>query len=556
MLQIKPTVDFTAGLKAPSPPINFITLCLLEKARLRRGDAGIVAGDPGIVAALIELWLSTPDTAVAQKAHQVFLGLLLADEETQVLGITASKGQQEPYHLSLMWRRVFRDKDIYGSLFKICSLTTVGQQGQLNGREKTIAQARLMDLLAKIDCESVRSSSIPEVEQQYGVKNGGLLEFAAVHMVNFQDDVLMHMTLIDFYAELLARDHSLIRSHDLIEPSPHSSFTLDFLIQHSLHSRTLSYYLEPSRHDSIDISYLYSRSANYLSTYCSNFPAHFLSSSPSIVEPTISRLTLVFSEMSSGHWAQNMTPRHDLHVLASIPRKALLPQPDVISPLFLVPCQWPNADALHTLASVFQGPKDHGLGSGRSDLENGSGERSAARALYFLYLNQHPDLWKHVVRVADSIALKDAALAAIALIGAVITASWLPLTAETDPSLLALPSENELAHMCHSAAHLPPSGVLALLASPALESVIPNLLRPAQTFSNLVGGGKGDVESAVYKVAAAKFDTLVQLSTKLKEVVAETGQLSDVSTAVDKRLAQGILGGSNEAGSRVGTLEL
>ncbi|KAL9004703.1 MAG: hypothetical protein Q9188_002478 [Gyalolechia gomerana] len=551
---IQPPVDFIAGLSAPSSPINLVTLCLLDKAKLRRSDAGIVAGKPDVVASLIKLWLSTPDTAVAQKAHDVFLGLLTADEVGQDYTAVGS-ADHEPYCQSLMWRRVFRDKDIYGSIYQICSLSTAGQEGQLSKRDKTVAQARLLDLLAKIDCESVRTSQIAEVETSYGVKDGGLLEFASVKMVDYEDDVLMHMTLIDFFAEILKPDHSRIQALEISSQNSHSSFTLDFLIRTSLHSRTLSFYLDTSKHSSLDLTYLYSRSANYLSTYCTHYPAHFLSSS-SVSNGALGRLSEVLGGMSPGRWAQGLTPKHDLHVLASLPGVALLPDSNSDSPLFMLTAKPPNEDALQTLATVFRGPARKVQATDVLVSHDESIQKSAARALYYLYFNQYPQLWQDVVKAAETVALKDAALAAIALMEAFISASWGPLPSRADDGPSELPTETQLAETCHSSQALPPTGLLAILAPPALETVLPYLFRPAQTFSNLVGGGKGDVESAAYRVAAAKYDTLLALKSRLKEFVEETGQLGEVLATVDKRLALGVLGGQSDVGGRIGTLEL
>lgn len=558
MLDIDPPVDFAAGLKALFPSINLVTLSLLEKAKFKSSDAGIVAGKPDIVAALIELWLSTTDTTVASEAYSVLLGLLTAGERHKEAATTTSQHRPEHYEQSLMWRRVFRDKDIYDSIFRICSLTNAGQNGQLGKRDKTVAQARLLDLLVKIDCESIRRPQIAEVESRYGVKDGGLMEFAALKMVDYKDDVLMHMTLIDFFADLLKPEHSMVETHDFASYQLSSKSHEDLNLR-GTHTRTLSYYLDATKHSSLDSTYLYGRSANYLATYCSYHPAHFLSFQP-VVDSTVARLLEVLGKMKPGQWAQGLTPKHDLHVLASLPRQALLPTPTSASPLFLLSARPPNEDALQTLVAVFQGPKNEHYTDDHIDTDTESQQRSAARALYWLYLDQYPTLWQDVVRAAETVALKDAALAAIALINAIITASWASLPSDPDPDLnqapYALPTEQQLATKCHASQDLPSTGLLAILSPPALETILPYLLRPAQTFSNLVGGGKGDVESAAYRVAAAKYDVLLSLKSRLQEYVQETGQLKEVVAMVNKRLAMGPMGGNSEIGGRVGTLDL
>ena len=82
VLSIDPPVDFVAGLVAPSPPVNTITLNLLQKAQHRIGDIGIVAGKADVVGALVRLWLCSNETAVARLAHDVISGLLQAEVES------------------------------------------------------------------------------------------------------------------------------------------------------------------------------------------------------------------------------------------------------------------------------------------------------------------------------------------------------------------------------------------------------------------------------------------------------------------------------------------
>lgn len=541
VLNIKPKVDFVSGLSTSSTPINLITLHLMQKASQNKADAGLAAASIDTMAALFKLWLSTPDTAVAQKALTVISALLHAD------GVQL---QTEPFHQSLVWRRVFRDRDIYGLIFSICSHTTAGEEGQLSKRNKTVAQARLLDLLLKIDCELVRNLQIPEIETRYGVKRGGIMEFAAVHMVNYEDDIIMHTTLIDFFADLILTG---------------SQPALDFLIDHGLHDRTISYYIEPQKHNSLDLVYIYSRSADYLSNYSLNFGAHLIQRH-TVLKSILLRLSAVFDKLSSNPQVQ--TKPHDLHVLVSLPLNSLLPQSFVDSPFLLLHANLGDADILKTLATVFRGSTRQS--SFHSPLANNSQQmdtsrsqdNKAARVLYFLYLNRYPNFWKQIVQAAETLALKDVALAAIEVINAVITANWEPLPAESPGSSredpFALPSEQELAQKCHSEAQpMPSSGILAILSSPAVETLVPYLIRPAQTFNNLVGG-TGDSESAAYKVAVAKYDVLKTFHERVQGLGLghDTFQLHDILAPVEARIARGPMGGITEVGGRIATLDL
>lgn len=543
VLSIDPPVDFVAGLGPPSPPVNTTTLNLLQKAQHRIGDVGIVAGKADAVGALVRLWLCSPDTAVARLAHDVISGLLQAEVGGQE-DTVSTRGKW-------MWRRMFRDRDIYGSIFSICSLTTIGQDGQPSKRDKTVAQARLLDMILRIDGDVVRQSQIPEIEEQYGVNEGGLLHFAAIHMVDYRNDVLMHVNLLDFYATYLSGKQKMLsqRSEQITNPSTRpSTFPLDFLRQHHIHERSLAYYLDPNAQDPVDVSFLYGRSANYLSTWASIYPNKFLE--PRVVEATLGRLSNVLRNVSAGQWAQGRAPKDDLHVVASLPRVVLIPRRQSPSPLFLIPSKPPNPDAFLTLAYIFNGSHD-------SALETSNTENAVARALYYLYIEQHPDFWRQVVTAAETVALKEVALAALSLMTAVITAHWavLPSTTSSSDTSFALPTESALAHKCH-APSLPATGIEAIMTEPAIGIVIPYLLKPAQTFSNLVGGGRGDVESAAYKVAVAKHETLIRLHEKLKDWVGNHSEAQQMLGTVARRVAQGPMGGTSEVGGRVGTMEL
>lgn len=166
-----------------------------------------------LVQSLIQAWLSTPHVEVGEKATRVLGNLLEVDcdhrssagLDTKMSGLSISSGM--PPGQGLLWRRVFHDRDIYDSLFALCSSKTIGTDpGQLDERQKSLAQARLLRILprlAVLDFRSITRTHFPDVERTYGVAQPGLLYFATVDMVNKSDDMLMHITLIDFFAEFL-----------------------------------------------------------------------------------------------------------------------------------------------------------------------------------------------------------------------------------------------------------------------------------------------------------------------------------------------------------------
>ena len=305
VLAIRPPIDFVAGLSAPVSSINLITLSLLKKASLVESDSDIVAGQPAIVAALVRLWLRTTDTEVARRSHLTLKGLLMAGRE--------GASTVSPIDQNLMWRRVFRDRDIYGSIFALCSLKTLGLDGQLSKTGKTTAQARLLDLLLLIDSEPVRCSQFPDIERIYDVGDGGgLLSFATTHMIDFTNDTIMQLVLINFCTEFLR------------SPSPmsDSSKALDFLVKAGIHSRIVSYYTDPGPIDTLDQNFVYTPAASYVSAYARYCPSHLLGDS-SILGSILKRLSTLFDAA----FPKSQPP--DIMVLVTLPKAALRMKPQL-----------------------------------------------------------------------------------------------------------------------------------------------------------------------------------------------------------------------------------
>jgi hypothetical protein len=159
-----------------------------------------------------------------------------------------------------------------------------------------------------------------------------------------------------------------------------------------------------------------------------------------------------------------------------------------------------------------------------------------------LFISKKPNTFSDIIRHADTVAMKENALAALKLLGALVTASW---SAESIPDI----SANDLSYARLSS--FPKTG-LDLILDPSISGgVLPALLKPATSFSNLVGG-RGDAENAAYQVAMAKFDVLKALGRQLEE----SGGREDVLFMVKRRVNEGPWGSSGSAGSRIATLEL
>ena len=150
--------QYLMGLESLDKDVNILTLNLLSKAAASPSGIGLVAGKADVIQAWIKRWLTTPDIAVAERATEVLENFLLIGADSE----------QATVEENLMVRRVFHDRDIYESLFSLCSLQTLGFSGQPDKNQKTIAQARLLDLLVKIDNPGspIRVSQFPEIERR------------------------------------------------------------------------------------------------------------------------------------------------------------------------------------------------------------------------------------------------------------------------------------------------------------------------------------------------------------------------------------------------------
>jgi hypothetical protein len=552
VLAFDPPVNFAAGLDvgfdAPEGmmlPFNRLMLALLEKATASSSDAATVAAKPEVVQALVKLWLCSADTGVSTTASKLLIDLLRVDHE-----VFEHPAQQVPSGgQGLMWKRIFGDRNVYGTFFEACSFKT--QVLKLSKNQRTLAQARLLEWLptvTRMDWGTVSRSHHTDIESASGLTDGeGLLDFAALHMVDFADDVLMYRCLIDFFADLL----DVMLEKETPATSVEKSTALDYLTEKGLHDRTANIYLQSTAEmDVMESMFLYGPSANYLATYASLYPRHFQASN---MPKKVNTRLMEALAMSSAKWAHSESPKHDLHLLASLPRATLLPAAEGPAawktiPLSLLPSKVTNPDALNTLATVFHGPSRKIITfpstspmtdepSPQEELE-----AAAARALYMNYLANNSNIWSDITTHADTVALKDLALSALNCLQAVITANW-----STKPSL-ALPT---------STMATPPSGHLAILSPPALEYTLPYLIKPAQTFSNLVGG-RGDSESSAYKVATAKWDALKALhSALITQVELEPGQgFEDILATLSKRLAAGAMSNEGEIGGRIETVQL
>ncbi|KAI4959123.1 hypothetical protein J4E86_002844 [Alternaria arbusti] len=530
-------IDFEIGLDLKATPFHSLILTLLEKATTSSTDAQALANRPAVILAIVRLWLCTQDAGVATQAEELLTSLLEVSKNEPVS--IDGKSSLHTYGTGPMWRRLFSDRDISSLYYHYTSLKdlTSPPQPLLNKRDKTISQARLLSWLPRVaamDWNAVTSPYNLEVEKEVGLKEGqGLLHYAALKMVDTEDDMLMHMTLLQFYSTLITT----------VKAKPHlshydSSLALDFLIEEGVHKGIVDFHT--SNNPSLDHSFLSSRTAQYISDYASHYPENFEKSSEM---PTIRNYV---------HRNIRKCEASDLNIIASMPRSTLIPQKAsgpswddcVITDM---PITRTNQDALKTLATIFHGPPKEEITFPQtetigSDSKRTQTEAAYARLLTALFYMKKPNMFADITTHMETIAMKENALAALTLVGALITSTWstepIPNIPANDPTYARLNA-------------FPKSGVDLILDPTISGGVLPSLLKPATTFSNLVGG-RGDAENAAYIVATAKFEVLKTLGRKLEQ----DGGRQDVLAMVRRRVSDGVWGDSGNVGSRIGTLEM
>ncbi|TQS36736.1 hypothetical protein Golomagni_02804 [Golovinomyces magnicellulatus] len=207
--------DLLTALESPFPSAVLLGISVISKASWAPSHTAILSTLKPIVHAFIRTWLSSPDVEVGEAATRTLGDLLEMDCECRkelspdllsrignpYTSIDVPSGQ------GLLWRRIFQDQDIYILLYSLCTLNIEEpEKDHQDKRQKSLAQGRLLRLLprlATLNFQIITCSQCPAVEQSRGIRPEGILSFAATEMVN-KKDLLMHITLIIFFGELLS----------------------------------------------------------------------------------------------------------------------------------------------------------------------------------------------------------------------------------------------------------------------------------------------------------------------------------------------------------------
>ena len=578
------------ALRSRSRDVNLLAIEVLRKAALSASDAAMVAGMKELVFELLSAYflydIEVSSAIVSLLGDLMAIDLSGYDKTAQdvMMAGTTDGTMTPPAGHGLMWKRLFDDRDIYSKFFTLTSpKSTDPVVGHVGKAHRTVAQARLLSLvvlLVKLDLDRVQASHFPEVEASFGVEEGkgGLLEYISLHMVDTTDDVVMHLTLIDFFT-------SFIRafSPDAGSPAPSSvsrdsSAALDYLLSRGIHFRVLSYYLQPdpSQVDTLESNLLMGRSANYLAAYASTYPDHLMAATTEDGKASlVSRILRTINSALQVSWARARIgpPSPQLHILASLPRITLLPRMRV-NGRDLEPLSWDDSpvskikvllaheDYYKTLATLFHGPRgstsarrtavDSDDGGGRHPERVADTEAPAARALFLIYLHHHQYFFPNVIKMSENLGMFENALSAVGLLSAVVTANWKPLP--TIPGSegvfgFVLPTEQQLERVVRSgplALPLPSTGP-AVIAESSIMGMIIGRFRPMSEDAQSLLSKRHDPRNTAYRMAVVRHTLLRNLNDALKDYTGPG--LSDVDR---QDLALAVSNGAFLSGGGIG----
>ncbi|KAF4773792.1 hypothetical protein HER10_EVM0004627 [Colletotrichum scovillei] len=221
-LQLADESSLLAALRSPSPHANLLALAILAKASASPSDAAILSLMPRVVEELLRRWLSAPQVEVGERAGRVLGDLLDVDCElpppSHLPSLTASEVvKRRAPGQGRMWRRIIHDKELFGLVLSLAkgtdpSPSPEGEQVTLTERQLSLAQGRILRILPRLAALNIVEVGVSQFPDLTGSSETGLLQLAALHMVD-KSDTLMHLNLIDFFETLLSVMRVVEHSH-------------------------------------------------------------------------------------------------------------------------------------------------------------------------------------------------------------------------------------------------------------------------------------------------------------------------------------------------------
>ncbi|KAK2002099.1 hypothetical protein LX36DRAFT_746466 [Colletotrichum falcatum] len=257
-LQLADESSLVAALRSPSPSANLLALSILAKAAAAPSDAAILSLMPRVLEELIRRWLSAPQVEVGEGATRVLGDLLDVDcELPPPLAVPSSSGhdlvrRRAPGH-GRMWRRIFHDRELFGLILSLAlrghdpdpsaAAAAVGTP-TLSAHQRSLAQGRVLRILPRLAALNIVEVATSPFADLTGGPDTGLLQLAALHMID-KTDTLMHLNLVDFFETLLSVMCVADRSHrtmailkDLVRRACEGDDTLTIALL-NLHERTV-----------------------------------------------------------------------------------------------------------------------------------------------------------------------------------------------------------------------------------------------------------------------------------------------------------------------------
>ncbi|KAK7512669.1 uncharacterized protein IWZ02DRAFT_462302 [Phyllosticta citriasiana] len=254
---LQPPVDFSAGLDLAALPFHTLALSLLEKAIFSSRHAEFIASTPDIVSRLSSYGLLLKTLELPTGRATSVSSSSRSTRILQIPGATAS------YGTGFMWKRVFGDKDVYSLFFALCGARrpTLTKSSPSRSRKTLWSQVYWPARLYLLACRRL-----------YG-------------------DVLMHISLMDFFSDLLKSCNQPSKSI----ASHHESIALEYLNLLPLPA-----------------------CRKLLATYASTYPSDF-ETAEATRNGVLHRMMDVLKNVKTTQWAHGESPHSRLHVLSSLP---------------------------------------------------------------------------------------------------------------------------------------------------------------------------------------------------------------------------------------------
>lgn len=389
IISLAQPIDFEAALSPDAAPFNHLALSILDKAIVSNAHAQELVRQSTLLPAIVRLWLTTPNIATAEESSALLLNLLRLETFTDAASLRPA------------WTALYQDPQISKSIQSL-SYDKPNDHLSISESQRTLAQARLLDWLPKaaaLDWNTIvtRQFANDSLDGLDGLAASTLLDFVSHNLIS-RTDVLMHRCLVEYYSALLKT------------PTVPSTLPLDYLKRQGAHVLMQNYYLAPATLDidPLDHTFLYGPAADYLAAFATAHPTIFLSDS--VCPEVLTHLNTVLVNPRSA----------DLHLLASLPRVCLLPDPTEpwsTSPLSRLSTKTQSADVLAALASVFTVQSQEVRYPALSPLQDkldplAEREVAAARRLLDLFSTYDTTFERDVEIAAQTAALPELAAAA------------------------------------------------------------------------------------------------------------------------------------------------